>query len=73
MVVVNCKDIQAIINRVINWEKQSSATFKSEKTILVHFIRNIEWTNITLFIIKGKTVTLRYTAKILGVVINAEL
>ena len=39
----------------------------------MYFIRNVDWTSITLFIIKGKTVTLEYTAKILGVVIDAEL
>ena len=33
----------------------------------------MERTNTTLFIIKGKTVILGHTAKILGVVINAEL
>ena len=47
--------------------------FKGEKTILVHFIKNIDWTSITPFIIKGKTVALEYTIKILGVVIDAEL
>ena len=39
----------------------------------MHFIRNIDWTNITPFIIKGKTVILEYIVKILGVVIDAEL
>ena len=71
--VANCKDIQAIINRAINWEKQNGTTFESEKTILVHFIRNADWTNTTLFIIKGKTVALGHTAKILGVVMDVEL
>jgi hypothetical protein len=41
--------------------------------MLVHFTRNAERTNTTPFIIKGKTVALGYTAKILGVVIDAEL
>jgi len=40
--------------------------------MLVHFIKNADWTNTTLFIIKGKTVTLRYIAKILGVVMDVE-
>ena len=33
----------------------------------------MDWTSTTLFIIKGKTVVLEYTAKILGVIIDAEL
>ena len=36
-------------------------------------MRNIDWTNTTPFIIKGKTVALKYIIKILGVVIDAEL
>jgi len=40
--------------------------------MLVHFTRTVDQTNITLFIIKGKTVTLGYIAKILRVVINVE-
>ena len=39
----------------------------------MHFIRNIERTNTTPFIIKGKIVTLGYTVKILGVVIDIKL
>ena len=41
--------------------------------MLVHFIRNMDWTNTTPFIIKGKIVILKYTVKILGVVINTKL
>ena len=33
----------------------------------------MDWTSTTPFIIKGKTVTLGHTAKILGVVIDIEL
>ena len=47
--------------------------FEGEKTMLVHFTRNVDQTSITPFIIKGKTVVLEYTVKILGVVINMEL
>ena len=41
--------------------------------MLVHFTRNTDRTNTTPFIIKGKTVALGHTAKILGVVMDAEL
>jgi len=47
--------------------------FKGEKTILVHFIRNVDQTNTTPFIIKGKTVIPGNTTKILGVVMDVEL
>jgi len=41
--------------------------------MLVHFTRNAEQINTTPFIIKGKIVILGHIAKILGVVIDAEL
>jgi hypothetical protein len=41
--------------------------------MLVYFTRNADWTSTTPFIIKGKIVILEYIAKILGVVIDAEL
>ena len=47
--------------------------FEGEKTILVYFTRNTDQTNTTPFIIKGKTVILGHTVKILRVVIDAEL
>jgi len=40
--------------------------------MLVHFTKTIDQTNTTPFIIKGKIITPRYTAKILGVVIDME-
>ena len=39
----------------------------------MHFTRNADRTSTTPFIIKGKTVILEHIAKILGVVIDAEL
>ena len=41
--------------------------------MLVHFTKNADRTSTTAFIIKGKTVTLEHTAKILEVVMDAEL
>ena len=41
--------------------------------MLVYFTRNADWTSTTLFIIKGKIVILKYTAKILGVIIDIKL
>ena len=39
---VNCEGIQAIINRAMDWEKQSGATFKGDKTTVMHFTRNVD-------------------------------
>jgi hypothetical protein len=69
----NQEGIQAIIDRAIDWERRSGATFEGEKTILIHFTRRADRANTTPFIIKGKAVTPSNTAKILGVVMDAEL
>lgn len=69
----NREGIQAIINRAVDWERRSGATFEGEKTILVHFTRCANRTNTTPFTIKGKTVTPSKAAKILGVIMDTEL
>ena len=38
----------------------------------MHFTKIADQTNITLFIIKGKIITLEYIAKILGVVMDIK-
>jgi hypothetical protein len=57
----------------MDWEKRSGATFEGEKTTVVHFTRNSDRTNTIPFTIKGKIVTPKNTAKILGVVMDSEL
>lgn len=57
----------------MDWERRSGTTFEGEKTILVHFTRWAHRANTTPFTIKGETVTPSNTAKILGVVMDAEL
>jgi hypothetical protein len=69
----NREGIQAIINRALDWEKRSGATFEGEKTTIIHFSRIAGRINTTPFIIKGKIVTPKDTAKILGVVMDSEL
>ena len=69
----NREGIQAIIDRAMDWEKRSGATFEGEKTTVMHFTRNVNRTNAVPFIIKGETVTPKQTAKILGVVMDTEL
>jgi ribonuclease HI len=69
----NREGVQTIINRAMDWEKRSGATFEGEKTILIHFTRRTDRTSTTPVTIKGETVTPSNTAKILGVIMDAEL
>ena len=69
----NREGIQAIIDRAVEWEKRSGATFEGEKTTVIHFSRNADRTNNTPFIVKGETISPKNTAKILGVVMDSEL
>jgi hypothetical protein len=69
----NRDGIQAIIDRAMEWEKRSGATFEGEKTILIHFTRRKDRANAAPFMIKGERVTPSNTAKILGVVMDTEL
>lgn len=69
----NRAGIEAIIDRAIEWEKRSGATFESEKTVLVYFTREASRSDNTPFVIKDDTVAPKGEAKILGVVMDAEL
>ena len=53
--------------------ERSGATFEGEKTILIHFTRRADRNSTTPATIKGETITPSNTAKILGVVMDAEL
>jgi hypothetical protein len=65
--------IQAIINKALEREKRSGATFEGDKTTLVHFTRNPNRTSTAPIIIKGEVVTPKETAKILGVIMDSKL
>jgi hypothetical protein len=65
--------IQAIIDRALDWERRSGATFKGEKTAIVHFTRNAERSSSTAFAIKGEMVSPGENAKILEVVMDSQL
>lgn len=69
----NRAGIQAIIDRAIEWEKRSGATFEGEKTAILHFTRIATRSSTTPFIIKGETVQPKENAKILGVILDTEL
>lgn len=65
--------IQAIIDRALEWERRSGATFEGDKTTIIHFTRNPARTSDTPYIIKGEEVRPVQSAKILGVVMDAKL
>ncbi|KAJ3453213.1 hypothetical protein MRS44_018868 [Fusarium solani] len=69
----NRDGIQAIIDRALEWEKRSGATFECDKTTIVHFTRVAERTSCTPFMVKGKEIKPKQEAKILGVVMDAKL
>jgi ribonuclease HI len=69
----NREGIHAIIDRAMDWERRSGATFEGEKTVIIHFTRRLDRTSTRPFTIKGETVTPSDTAKILGVVMDTEL
>ena len=69
----NRQGLQAIIDRAMEWEKRSGATFEGEKTAVIHFTRNSNRTSTTPFLIKETAITPRDTAKVLGVVMDSEL
>jgi hypothetical protein len=69
----NREGILTIIDRAMDWEKRSGATFEGDKTTAIHFSRNADRTNTIPFTVKGETVIPKNAAKILGVVMDSGL
>ena len=69
----NREGIQAIIDRAIEWERRSGATFEGEKTVIIHFTRRSDRTSTLPFMIKGEAIVPSETAKILGVTMDTQL
>ncbi|KAL9568917.1 hypothetical protein ACKAV7_006982 [Fusarium commune] len=69
----NREGIQAIIDRALDWERRSGATFECDKTTIVHFTRVIDRTSRIPFTIKGDVIKPKRKAKILGVIMDAGL
>ena len=65
--------IREIVNHALNWELRSGATFKGEKTALIHFIRNSRLQGNSPINIKGLKVLPCTETKILGVLMDSEL
>jgi hypothetical protein len=70
---VNHICIQQIVDRAVEWEKRSGATFESTKTTLVHFTRATHRSSNTPIIVKGIAVAPTSEAKILGVIMDSGL
>ena len=69
----NYQGIQQIVDRAIQWEKRSGATFESDKTVLVHYTRSASRSSTTPIVIKGEIVAPKSEAKLLGVIMDSEL
>jgi hypothetical protein len=69
----NREGIQAIIDRAVAWARRSGATFEGSKTAVIHFTRTARRGSQDSFAVNGQTVQPKDTAKVLGVVLDAEL
>ncbi|KAL3708693.1 hypothetical protein TMatcc_006677 [Talaromyces marneffei ATCC 18224] len=69
----NRASIQAIIDRALDWERRSGATFECDKTAIVHFTRTASRSSSIPFLIKGEIVEPKESAKILGIVMDSQL
>ncbi|RKK79088.1 hypothetical protein BFJ63_vAg16914 [Fusarium oxysporum f. sp. narcissi] len=69
----NRRGIQAIIDKALDWERRSGATFEAEKTAIIHFTRYTGRVDSEPFTIKGEKVSPKDQVKVLGVVMDSRL
>jgi hypothetical protein len=69
----NREGIQAIIDKAMDWEKRSGATFEGKKTAIIHFTRRHDRISTRSFTIKGEAIAPKEAAKILGVIMDSGL
>jgi hypothetical protein len=69
----NQEGIKAIINKALDWEKRSGATFEADKTAIIHFTPKAYKSDQGPFTIKGQTVEPKDHVKILGVLMDVRL
>jgi hypothetical protein len=70
----NHEGIQTIIERALEWERRSGATFEADKTAIIDFSRKASRVDNSIpFRIKGETVQPTDQVKILGVAMDSEL
>ncbi|OQE10076.1 hypothetical protein PENFLA_c095G04748 [Penicillium flavigenum] len=69
----NREGIEAIINKALDWERRSGATFEAEKTAIIHFAPKTRKSDHDPFTIKGQTVVPQDHVKILGLLMDTRL
>ncbi|CRK27147.1 hypothetical protein BN1723_013944, partial [Verticillium longisporum] len=69
----NRKGIEAIIEKALDWERRSGATFEADKTAVIHFTRWAKRSDSEPFTIKGQAVEPKQHVKILGVIMDIGL
>ena len=69
----NREGIQAIIDKAMDWERRSGATFEGKKTAIIHFTRRHDRISTRPFTIKGEAIAPKEATKILGVVMDSGL
>ncbi|SPJ80263.1 uncharacterized protein FTOL_08655 [Fusarium torulosum] len=69
----NRRGIQAIIDKALDWERRSGATFEAEKTAIIHFTRYTGRVDSESFTIKSERVFPKDQVKVLGVIMDARL
>ncbi|KAF5255486.1 hypothetical protein FOXYS1_14104, partial [Fusarium oxysporum] len=69
----NRRGIQASIDKALDWERRSGATFEAEKTAIIYFTRYTGRVDSEPFAIKGERVFPKDQVKILGVIMDSRL
>ena len=69
----NYVGIQQIVEKAVQWEKRSGATFETAKTVLVHFTRTTHRSCSAPIAFKGEAIAPKSEVKILGVIMDSAL
>ncbi|KAM5520430.1 zinc knuckle [Fusarium oxysporum f. sp. phaseoli] len=69
----NRAGIQAVIDRALEWERRSRATFEEDKKVIIHFTRRPERTDVSPYTTKGQTIIPKKSGKVQGLVMDSEL
>jgi hypothetical protein len=69
----NRRGIPTIIDKALDWERRSGATFEAEKTAIIHFTRYTGRVDAEPITIKGERVFPKDQVKILGVIMDSRL
>ena len=70
---LNRESIQKMVDRAVEWERRSGATFEPDKTAYIHFTRSPDRSENEPIQVKNDTVLPRKEVKLLGVIMDAEL